>query len=88
MRTGQEHSNDLYSVKLLYQFIGTGILIIAIAFFFVKVPQLLNPHPVSEAEIGNDLFSGEKQKGPNLHHAGTLAFEDKVYNVGFPEEII
>ena len=66
LRTGQEHSNDLYSVKLLYQFIGTGILIIAIAFFFVKVPQLLNPHAVSEAETDNDLVSDGKQKKKKL----------------------
>ncbi len=68
LRTGQEHSNDLYSVKLLYQFIGTGILIIAIAFFFVKVPQLFNPHSVSEAETGNDLALGENQKKKLVQH--------------------
>ena len=68
LRSGQEHSNDLYSVKLLYQFIGTGILVIAIAFFFVKVPHLLNPHTVSDIEAESDLTSGEKQQKKLFQH--------------------
>ncbi|GGF12327.1 L-fucose:H+ symporter permease [Hymenobacter cavernae] len=49
LRTGQEHSNDLESVKLLYQIIGAVILALAVAFAFVKVPALTDPHSV-EAE--------------------------------------
>jgi FHS family L-fucose permease-like MFS transporter len=37
-------SNDLTSVKVLYQVIGTVILAIAIAFAFVKVPPIQNAH--------------------------------------------
>jgi FHS family L-fucose permease-like MFS transporter len=50
LRSGQEHSNDLYSVKTLYQIIGVVILGIAIAFSFVKVPKLEDPHAIVEAE--------------------------------------
>nr|MBA4139431.1 sugar MFS transporter [Segetibacter sp.] len=50
LRAGQEHSNDLYSVKTLYQIIGVVILGIAIAFSFVKVPKLQDPHTIVEAE--------------------------------------
>ncbi|GAB2558039.1 L-fucose:H+ symporter permease [Spirosoma areae] len=46
LRAGQEHSNDLASVKLLYQIIGSVILAIAIAFAFVKVPPVQDAHTV------------------------------------------
>src|SRR5215213_5445491 len=44
LRAGQLHSNDLESVKLLYQIIGSVILLIAIAFYFVKVPAVKDAH--------------------------------------------
>jgi FHS family L-fucose permease-like MFS transporter len=51
LRSGQEHSNDLASVKLLYQIIGSVILVIAIAFAFVKVPPVQDAHgPEAEAD--------------------------------------
>lgn len=51
LRAGQEHSNDLASVKLLYQIIGSVILAIAIAFAFVKVPPVQDAHAIdSETE--------------------------------------
>jgi FHS family L-fucose permease-like MFS transporter len=40
LKAGQEHSNDLYSVKVVYTIIGCVILAIAIAFFFLKVPPI------------------------------------------------
>lgn len=43
-------SNDLTSVKVLYQVIGGVILAIAIAFAFVKVPPVQNAHSVVPAE--------------------------------------
>ena len=46
LRAGQAHSNDLESVKLLYQVIGSVILLIAVAFFFVKVPAVQDAHAV------------------------------------------
>ncbi len=50
LRGGQEHSNDLVSVKVLYQVIGAIILAIAVAFYFVKVPALTDPHVSINAE--------------------------------------
>jgi MFS transporter, FHS family, L-fucose permease len=50
LRAGQQHSDDLLSVKLLYQVIGFVILAIALAFYFVKVPKLRNPHTIVEAK--------------------------------------
>lgn len=47
LRTGQEHSADLVSVKNLYVIIGVVISLVAIAFSFVKVPDLNNPHTVA-----------------------------------------
>jgi FHS family L-fucose permease-like MFS transporter len=44
LRGGQEHSNDLASVKMLYIVIGIVITAIAIGFSFVKVPTLVDPH--------------------------------------------
>jgi MFS transporter, FHS family, L-fucose permease len=44
LRAGQEHSNSLYSVKVLYMVIGAIILAVALAFFLVKVPSLIDVH--------------------------------------------
>jgi MFS transporter, FHS family, L-fucose permease len=44
LRGGQEHSNDLESVKTLYICIGVVIALIAVAFYFVKVPALKDFH--------------------------------------------
>ena len=51
LRGGQEHSNDLESVKTMYLIIGAVVLAIAVAFFFVKVPALNDPHAIIEAEV-------------------------------------
>ena len=50
LRGGQDQSNDLDSVKLLYTVIGSVIFLIAIFFYFVKVPSLQDPHIPIEAE--------------------------------------
>jgi FHS family L-fucose permease-like MFS transporter len=39
-----EGSTDLTSVKILYAVIGTVILLVAVAFSFVKIPALIDPH--------------------------------------------
>ena len=44
LKKGQVHSNDLIAVKNLYIIIGTVIAAIAVAFSFVKVPALTDPH--------------------------------------------
>lgn len=40
LKAGQEHSNDLYSVKVVYAVIGCAILLIACGFFFLKIPTI------------------------------------------------
>lgn len=50
LRAGQEHSNDLVSVKTLYMVIGFVILGIAVLFSFIKVPKLGDPHTIVAAE--------------------------------------
>jgi FHS family L-fucose permease-like MFS transporter len=50
LRGGQEHSNDLENVKILYITIGIVIALLALAFSFVKVPKLQDPHAIVEAE--------------------------------------
>ncbi|HEY9195741.1 MAG TPA: MFS transporter, partial [Mucilaginibacter sp.] len=44
------HSKDLSPVKTLYVAIGCVIILIALAFMFLKVPVLIDPH-TKEAEI-------------------------------------
>ncbi|HMH21504.1 MAG TPA: L-fucose:H+ symporter permease [Puia sp.] len=44
LRAGEEHSNDLIQVKHLYIVIGSVITLIGLAFAFVKVPPLVDPH--------------------------------------------
>ncbi|GAB3931871.1 L-fucose:H+ symporter permease [Mucilaginibacter myungsuensis] len=47
LRAEHAHTADLVSVKYLYITIGLVITVIAIAFSFVKVPELHNPHTVA-----------------------------------------
>ena len=42
LKAGQQHSNDLYSVKVVYTLIGCAILLIACGFFFLKIPAIAN----------------------------------------------
>lgn len=51
LRNNVEGSTDLTSVKLLYVVIGVVILLVAISFSFVKVPETIDPHAVSEADL-------------------------------------
>lgn len=47
LKAGQEHSNDLVSVKHLYIVIGSVIALIGVAFSFLKIPKLTDPHVVA-----------------------------------------
>jgi len=64
LRSGQEHSNDLVSVKTLYIIIGIVIALLAIAFSFVKVPALTDPHvavkEVDPAAVNVDIQPSKK----------------------------
>lgn len=42
--------SDLTSVKYLYFIIGSTILLVAVAFYFVNVPALTDPHVVTETD--------------------------------------
>jgi FHS family L-fucose permease-like MFS transporter len=56
-------STDLTSVKMLYIAIGTVIALIAISFSFVKVPPLVDPHVVADADpesVNVDTEPGKK----------------------------
>jgi len=48
LRGGQEHSNDLVSVKALYVVIGVVITTIGLIFSFLKVPALTDPHMIAK----------------------------------------
>lgn len=52
LRAGDGNPQDLTSVKVLYQVIGSVILAIAIAFSFVKVPALVDPHTADVETAG------------------------------------
>lgn len=64
LKGGQEHSNDLISVKHLYIVIGAVIALVGVAFSFLKVPPLQDPHVVAtdsyavaaEGHIPESLF--------------------------------
>lgn len=51
LRNNVEGSTDLTSVKVLYVVIGVVILLVAISFSFVKVPETTDPHAVSEIDL-------------------------------------
>jgi len=59
-----QSSTDLTSVKTLYIVIGTVVALIAVAFSFVKIPALIDPHvAVSEADtdaVNVDLAPAKK----------------------------
>jgi MFS transporter, FHS family, L-fucose permease len=61
LRGGQEHSNDLESVKTLYICIGTFIAAVGIAFSFVKVPALQDFH--AEEAVNTDSTSRDNREG-------------------------
>ncbi|GAA3959028.1 L-fucose:H+ symporter permease [Mucilaginibacter dorajii] len=54
LKAGQEHSNDLVSVKHLYIIIGAVIAVVALCFSFLKVPPVTDPHAVSDDSYAND----------------------------------
>ena len=58
-----EGSTDLTSVKILYGVIGVVIMLVAIAFSFVKVPALTDPHVSTSADadaVNVDLAPSKK----------------------------
>jgi FHS family L-fucose permease-like MFS transporter len=82
LRAGQEHSNDLVSVKTLYIVIATVITIIGIAFSFVKVPALVDPH-VTVKEFDMDALNIDIEPAKKLfqHKHFVWAVVAQFFNV-------
>jgi FHS family L-fucose permease-like MFS transporter len=62
LKTGQEHSNDLISVKHLYSVIGSVIAIIGVVFAFMKVPSLKDPHRASAVPDSGEALNPSDDK--------------------------
>ncbi|RZK74371.1 MAG: L-fucose:H+ symporter permease [Pedobacter sp.] len=64
-----EGSTDLTSVKVLYAVIGTVILLVAISFSFVKVPETTDPHAESTVDgtTGNIDLTPQKSLAEHPH---------------------
>ncbi|MDN3546931.1 L-fucose:H+ symporter permease [Mucilaginibacter aquaedulcis] len=81
LKAGQEHSNDLISVKHLYIIIGFVVAGVALLFSFVKVPKLTDPHAVS-----NDSYAipggEEADKSLFKHKHFVFAAIAQLFNVG------
>jgi FHS family L-fucose permease-like MFS transporter len=76
-----EGSTDLTSVKALYAVIGAVILVVAISFSFVKVPETTDPHVAStndEAAVNIDLAP---EKGLFSHKHFVWAVVAQFFNV-------
>jgi FHS family L-fucose permease-like MFS transporter len=57
---GSSASGDLSSVKVLYSSIGIVIALVALAFAFVKVPALTDPHAKDAKAVNIDTTPGKK----------------------------
>lgn len=67
LRATGGHSTDLSSVKSLYVAIGCVIIAIAIAFVFIKVPALTDPHTAADPEAVNIDIAPEKKLYQHSH---------------------
>jgi len=82
LRAGQEHSNDLVSVKTLYVIIGSVIVFIALAFSLVKVPALTDVHAFSnETDIEAQNIDIEPTKKLFRHKHFVWAAIAQFFNV-------
>jgi len=66
LRATSEHSTDLTSVKSLYVGIGCVIIGIALAFVFLKIPTLTNPH-TEVADIDPDAVNVDLAPAKKLY---------------------
>jgi FHS family L-fucose permease-like MFS transporter len=62
LKAGQEHSHDLYEVKVVYTIIGCAILLIACGFFFLKIPSITE-HGLKN-EDGSELIIPDIEAKP------------------------
>ena len=66
LSTDNVHSTDLTSVKTLYVAIGCVIILIAIAFLFLKMPALTDPH-VTASEVDPDAVNVDVEPSKKLY---------------------
>jgi len=66
LKAGQAHSNDLVAVKNLYFVIGVVIALVAVAFAFVRVPALSDPHVVATDAYA--IAGGDHIQKKLFHH--------------------
>jgi FHS family L-fucose permease-like MFS transporter len=79
LRATAGNSTDLSSVKTLYVAIGFVIIFIAIAFLFVKVPELTPPHTAAEPDAVNIDTAPEKKLYQHKHFVWAVVAQ--VFNV-------
>jgi FHS family L-fucose permease-like MFS transporter len=82
LRVTSESSGDLSSVKSLYVGIGTVIACIAVAFAFVKVPALTNPHSAPSGNIDAVNVDVAPTKRLFQHRHFVWAVVAQFFNVG------
>lgn len=77
-----EGSTDLTSVKVLYAVIGTVVLLVAISFSFVKVPETTDPHAaVSTADAAAVNVDVAPERGLFSHKHFVWAAIAQFFNV-------
>ena len=76
-----EGGSDLTSVKVLYTVIGVVILLVAISFSFVKVPETTDPHAVNVADAATLNVDVAADKGLFSHKHFVWAAIAQFFNV-------
>ncbi|RZL16537.1 MAG: sugar MFS transporter [Pedobacter sp.] len=76
-----EGGTDLTSVKVLYAVIGLVILLVAISFSFVRVPQTTDPHVTSVADADSVNVDAASDKGLFSHKHFVWAAVAQFFNV-------
>jgi FHS family L-fucose permease-like MFS transporter len=81
LKAGQFHSNDLVSVRNLYAIIGSAITVIAISFFFVKIPAIKYNQITEESSYKNTSSIIKSGKTLFNHKHLVLAAIAQFFNV-------
>jgi len=79
--TSGGNENSLDSVKLLYAGLGGFILIVAIAFFFIRIPDLIDPHDISDEPIAAQNIDLAPGKSLFQHRHFVWAVAAQFFNV-------
>jgi len=81
LRATNESSTDLASIKTLYASIGCVIILIGLAFCFLKIPVLVNPHAHDENNIDAVNIDTEPKKKLYQHTHFVWAVIAQFFNV-------